>query len=83
MAEDVLKIAREFYDCPNLKGLPLENNGNSATAGSHWEKSTFVPEVMTGSSSVDFSYSIFTIKTLEASGWYKVNVEYAMIYIWG
>ena len=33
-----LKKAREFFGCPNLNGVELENQGGQGTAGSHWEK---------------------------------------------
>jgi len=37
-----------------LTGLPLENNGPSGTAGSHWEKTTFGSELLTGVEVFDF-----------------------------
>ena len=31
---EVLRIAREYYDCPTLPGMQLENEGG----GTHWER---------------------------------------------
>ena len=30
--------ARGHFGCPTLPGLEIENQGGTATAGSHWEK---------------------------------------------
>lgn len=35
---EVLSYAKTFFKCSTLEGMPLENNGGSGIAGSHWEK---------------------------------------------
>jgi len=42
----VLAHAREYFKCQNLDGVPVEDNGGSGSAGSHWEKVVFGNEVM-------------------------------------
>ena len=34
----VQREARAHFNCQSLPGLELENQGGTATAGSHWEK---------------------------------------------
>ena len=38
ITENVREEARDHFGCPSLPGLELENQGNVATLGSHWEK---------------------------------------------
>jgi hypothetical protein len=42
----VTQTAKDHYNCSSLKGMQLENQGNSATIGSHWEKSILFNEIM-------------------------------------
>lgn len=42
----VLEKAREYYQCPTLDGLDLENQGTSGTTGSHWERRAVFNEVL-------------------------------------
>lgn len=35
----VRDAGREFFGCPTLQGVALENNGGGGTAGNHWEAS--------------------------------------------
>lgn len=53
------------------------------TMGSHWERTTFGNEAMTGSNITGAVFSIFTFKLLEGSGWYLPNYDFAQTYIWG
>lgn len=36
----VLDVAKSHYDCNTLTGADLENNGDTGSAGSHWEYRT-------------------------------------------
>ena len=56
----IVETAKQYWNCSNVFGLPLENNGNSGTFESHWEKTSFSPELMTGSAEINFYYSQFT-----------------------
>ncbi|XP_065883622.1 ciliated left-right organizer metallopeptidase-like [Dysidea avara] len=88
----VLSYAREYYSCPNLKGVLLENEGGSGSARSHWESRTLSHEIMIAASTELLdnytSISNFTLNILEDSGWYKVNYTtaeslYSYELLWG
>lgn len=57
--------------------MPLENNGGSGSAGSHWERITFGNEGMTASDFGDAVYSGFTLNVFKGSGWYNPNMDMA------
>jgi hypothetical protein len=44
-----LNHAKEYFGCPSLTGVPLEENGGSGSAGAHWERIAFGNEGMTAS----------------------------------
>ena len=44
----VLNIARQHFGCPSLQGVPLETQGGSGTAATHWRLRTLNGELMTG-----------------------------------
>lgn len=79
----VVQLARKYFNCNNLRGIPLENQGGSGTAGSHWERAVLGNEAMTGSEIADARYSMFTLAFLEDSGWYKPNYNLADQLEWG
>ena len=70
----VLDIAKKYYNCPNITGMPLENQDNNNIA--LWDARLLLGEIM---SSYNYKYradqviSEFTLALLEDSGWYKVN----------
>lgn len=43
---NVLAHAREYFNCPDMDGVPVEDGGGSGSAGSHWEKIVLGNEVM-------------------------------------
>lgn len=63
---------------PSLEGVPLENIGGRGTFGSHWKKSIFRNEIMTGSISATGSHplSSLTLAAFEDMG-YRVNYRQA------
>lgn len=44
----VVKYAQEYFGCPTLTGLELENEGGAASKGSHWERRVVGDEVNRG-----------------------------------
>lgn len=62
--------------------MPLENNGGSGTAGSHWERVSFGNEGMTGDDFGDAVFSNFTLLLFKDSGWYEPNLRYAQPLVW-
>ncbi|KRZ09895.1 Leishmanolysin-like peptidase [Trichinella zimbabwensis] len=69
----VLKFVREHFNCPDLIGAQLEDNGGSGTRNSHWKKRLFGNEIMTGKQSNRVVFSALTSALLEDSRWYVVN----------
>ena len=48
ITDKVLTYAKKHFNCPTLTGVPLETEGGSATAHSHWEMDLFYNEIMVG-----------------------------------
>jgi len=74
----VKEVVRKHFNCDNLKGAELENQGGSGTQWSHWEESLFYDEVMTGlqSGSQRSVLSNLTLALLEDSGWYMPDYSF-------
>jgi hypothetical protein len=60
----------------------LEDNGDSGSAGSHWERVSFGNEGMTASEMDGAVFSKFTLLLLQASGWYLADMKYAQPLTW-
>ncbi len=43
----VNKEVRDHFGCRSYFGMPIENNGGSGSAGSHWEREVLGFEYMT------------------------------------
>jgi len=67
----VVKHARDYFNCQELEGVPVENGGGGGSAGSHWEKTIFPAEVMNPQVSSPMKISLLTVRLLEDLGWYK------------
>lgn len=74
---NLLAFARKFYNCDSWNVVPLENDGGGGTAASHFERTLFYNEGMTGSTSTDMTYSGFTWSLLADSGWYGIDLKNA------
>ena len=68
-----MREARSYYNCSDILFLPLEDEGGSGSAISHWERSQFNNEIMTASSVPNSKISVFTLALLEDSGWYSID----------
>jgi hypothetical protein len=79
----VLAHAREYFKCPKLDGVPVEDDGGSGSAGSHWEKVVLGNEIMVPNVTANLVVSKFTLKLMEDSGWYQVNYNMAEPFFWG
>ena len=69
----VLTTARQHFNCASLNGVPLENQGGSGSAGSHWEARYLLGDYMISSDYFDNVISDITLALFEDSGIYKVN----------
>lgn len=79
----VVEEFRKQFGCDTAVGAILEDQGGSGTAGSHWEKSIFMDEFMTGVASERPVLSAVTLALLEDSGWYYPNYSMAEHLAWG
>ncbi|VDK86287.1 unnamed protein product [Litomosoides sigmodontis] len=79
----VQQEARWHFNCMDLEGAELENQGGDGTALTHWEKRLFENEAMTGTHTQNPVYSRLTFALLEDSGWYKANYSAAEELHWG
>lgn len=69
----VLAAAKKHYNCENITGVELENQGGQGTIMSHWEARTMLSDYMIGISYDEMTISEITLAFMEDSGWYKVN----------
>ena len=69
----VLQKARQHFNCESLLGLPLENQGESGSAGSHWEARYMLGDYMISTDYMDVVLSDISLALFEDSGFYKVN----------
>ena len=70
----VLAVAKRYFNCENIEGVELENQGGSGTIGSHWEARILLGEYMNGYAYTEEQViSEFTLAVLEDSGYYKPN----------
>ena len=75
--------ARNYFGCPTLEGVFLEDDGGSASYGSHLERSQFVMEHMTSGLIYTQRISEFSLGLLEATGWYVPDYTFADPYWFG
>ena len=71
----VLEKAKEYFGCDNLPfpGIPLENQGGTGSARSHWEGRYMFGEYMNMEILQEQAISDITLALLEDTGFYKVN----------
>lgn len=79
----LVSYAQFHFSCPNMFGVPLENEGDSRSAMAHFEKRVFGNELMTSQLTAAPSLSHFTLKLMEDSGWYIPNYSLAEPLTWG
>ncbi|CAH8583104.1 unnamed protein product [Schistosoma rodhaini] len=73
----LLNEGRKHYNCPNLDGIDLENEGGEGTVGSHFEKRTVGDEIMAGVTGVKTVVSRLTLAFFQDSGWWDVDFSVA------
>lgn len=79
----VVREVRHHFNCPDLEGAELEDQGEEGTALTHWEKRIFENEAMTGTHTQNPVYSRITLALMEDTGWYRANYEMAQHLEWG
>lgn len=84
ITDKVKESAQSHYNCTSLVGLPIEDDGSSGSAGSHWEEHYLQSEYMCAVIYSSLTYiSTFTLALMEDSGWYKVNYSYDEPFVYG
>jgi hypothetical protein len=68
-----LSKAKQHFNCDSLTGIPLENQGNKGSAGSHWEARYMLTDYMMSTNYVETAISDITLALFEDSGFYQVN----------
>ncbi|KAL4708348.1 hypothetical protein ACJJTC_016450 [Scirpophaga incertulas] len=79
----VVKEVREHFNCSELEGAELEDQGGDGTHLTHWEKRVFENEAMTGTHTQNSVFSRITFAALEDTGWYRAVYELATPLHWG
>ena len=70
----VVEVAKKYFNCSEIIGVPLEDFGGEGTVGSHWEERILLGDYMNGVVySEEQVISEFTLALLEDSGYYKAN----------
>ena len=71
----VVAAAREFFACPALQSVALEDQGGSGTRGSHWDQLLLYNDVMVGSGIMGVRKYLgpLTLGLADDSGWYVSN----------
>ena len=80
---NVRREARKHFQCPDLEGAELENQGGEGTALTHWEKRIFENEAMTGTYTQHPVFSRITLALMEDTGWYRADYSMAQVLDWG
>ncbi|CAG2109264.1 unnamed protein product [Medioppia subpectinata] len=80
---NVVKEVRRHFNCTELEGAELEDQGEDGTHLTHWEKRVFENEAMTGTHTQNPVYSRITLALMEDTGWYTPNYELAQPLDWG
>ena len=69
----VLIKARQHFNCASINGMPLEDQGGTGSAGSHWEARYMLGDYMISTDYMDNVISDISIALFEDSGLYEVE----------
>ena len=70
----VLEVAKKYFNCSNIIGVELEDQGGDGSSGSHWEQRILLGDYMGAVIyQEEMAISEITLALLEDSTWYKVN----------
>ncbi|VDP25273.1 unnamed protein product [Schistosoma curassoni] len=79
----MLEEARKHFNCPNLDGVDIENEGGQGTFGTHFEKRVVGDETMAGVTGVKTVMSRLTLAFFTDSGWWDVDYSLAEAWYYG
>jgi hypothetical protein len=69
----LLEKATIHFGCDNIKGIRMEDQGETGTVGSHWDARYMLGELMIGEDYPEIVLSDMTLAFLEDLGFYQVN----------
>ena len=69
----VLEKARIHFNCKDIKGIQLEDQGGEGSGGSHWEARYMLGDYMISTDYHEVVLSDITLALFEDTGFYKVN----------
>ncbi|CAD8044205.1 unnamed protein product [Paramecium primaurelia] len=70
----LIKFARIYFNCSNLKGIQMEDNGGPGTSDFHFERLLLYNELMTGSQLTgNLLITDFTFQLLQDTGFYRIS----------
>ena len=69
----VIEKAKIHFNCKNIKGIELENQGQEGEAGSHWDARYMLGDYMISTNYPEMTISDITLAFLEDTGFYKAN----------
>ena len=69
----IKQMATTYFSCPNAPGIPVEDEGSSGSAGSHWETTAMGNDIQVAMSPTNNKLSPFTMQLLNESGFYQIN----------
>ncbi len=70
---NVIKQAKRHFNCDNIEGIELENQGGDGSVGSHWEARIMLGDYMISTDYPEIVISEISLALLEDTGWYYVN----------
>jgi proprotein convertase subtilisin/kexin type 5 len=79
----LLGFAQQYFNCPSMTGVFLENQGSTISTNSHWNKLLLGNEVMTSQRTGYPSFSLFSFYLMSDSGWYQMDFSQADVITWG
>lgn len=66
-----------------LNAVPLEDQGDSGSAGAHFEKIAFGDEMMVANDTLDTRLTKMSLAVAADSGFYEVDLDLGEHYFWG
>ena len=69
----VLEKARIHFNCQDIKGIQLEDQGGEGSIGAHWESRYMLGDYMISTDYTEVVISDITLALFEDTGLYKVN----------
>lgn len=82
VSPEVVAHTRTYFNCFSASGAPLEDQGSSGSAGSHWEKTILGNEMMVGDQVANPVLSNFTLSLMKDTGWYHILFDMSEPLFW-